>query len=392
MSSSRDGERERKRSRHDGGGSGGGSSSDVGILKPETEEELEMAARMARIAARAEAKAAGKKMEPATANELAKEKAEKEKVVFMTKAQRQAAALARMEERRKQIQGSRQDQRQAHDSFVRGDRHRERQRQRRDHEREEAREAREKNTEKRKAEDEIRRFEKEKRERGRELAQIKESYIGTKVVKKRVAKPSEKFAKIFQFDWEASDDTGASDLNDIYKKRCSLQPLFGRGYLAGMDMRQQRQDHGYMEMLTKKRQDEARRAEDTEKLSRDERKDRERKRQKEMDRVKQLDKDKKAALNNKEEEDMGVMWKDKKLEEMNDRDWRIFREDFNIRIKGGRAPLPLRTWDEGKLSDPVMKAIKSMGYKEPSAIQRQVRVVCEIVRSVLSGVRGLWTK
>jgi ATP-dependent RNA helicase DDX23/PRP28 len=366
-SSREDDERQRKRARRDEGVGAGGPD----VLKPENEEELEMAARMARIAARAEAKA-NKKSEPASAAELVEKKGAKEKVVFMTKAQRQAAALARMEERRKQTEDTRANRTQAHNSFVRGDRHRERERERRDRERNEAREARDKDAEKRKAEDEIRKFDRDKRERQRELQQIKDSYIGKKVAKKRVVKPSEKFAKIFQFDWEASDDTGADDLNDIYKKRCSLQPLFGRGYLAGMDMRQQRQDHGYMEMLTKKRQDEARRQEDKEKLSRDERKDRERQRSKELERVKKLDKDKKESMNKNEEDAMGVMWRDKKLEDMNDRDWRIFREDFNIRIKGGRAPLPLRTWEEGNLSEPVMKAIKSMGYKEPSAIQRQV--------------------
>jgi ATP-dependent RNA helicase DDX23/PRP28 len=36
----------------------------------------------------------------------------------------------------------------------------------------------------------------------------------------------------------------------------------------------------------------------------------------------------------------------KKLEEMTDRDWRIFREDFDILIKGGRVPHPIRKWDD----------------------------------------------
>ena len=56
---------------------------------------------------------------------------------------------------------------------------------------------------------------------------------------------------------------------------------------------------------------------------------------------------------------------------MNDRDWRIFREDFDIRIQGGRATLPLRYWAEGNFPEPVIKAIEDLGYKEPSAIQRQ---------------------
>ena len=33
---------------------------------------------------------------------------------------------------------------------------------------------------------------------------------------------------------------------------------------------------------------------------------------------------------------------------MTERDWRIFREDNDIFIKGGKVPHPLRSWDEGK--------------------------------------------
>jgi ATP-dependent RNA helicase DDX23/PRP28 len=47
------------------------------------------------------------------------------------------------------------------------------------------------------------------------------------------------------------------------------------------------------------------------------------------------------------------------------------REDFDIHIKGGRAPNPLRNWKEGHLGDSIMRAITDMGYKEPSPIQRQ---------------------
>ena len=51
-------------------------------------------------------------------------------------------------------------------------------------------------------------------------------------------KPSEKFAKIFQFDWEATDDT-SQDLNPLYNQRMGINPLFGRGYIAGLDMQDQ---------------------------------------------------------------------------------------------------------------------------------------------------------
>lgn len=34
---------------------------------------------------------------------------------------------------------------------------------------------------------------------------------------------------------------------------------------------------------------------------------------------------------------------------MTTRDWRIFREDMDIVIKGGRVPNPMREWNEALL-------------------------------------------
>jgi hypothetical protein len=39
-------------------------------------------------------------------------------------------------------------------------------------------------------------------------------------------------------------------------------------------------------------------------------------------------------------------WQGKPLEKMEDRDWRIFREDHEIYIRGGKAPYPVREWRE----------------------------------------------
>jgi len=64
-------------------------------------------------------------------------------------------------------------------------------------------------------------------------------------------------------------------------------------------------------------------------------------------------------------------WSEKPLSEMKERDWRIFREDFNISTKGGRIPNPIRSWDEAGLPTHILKVIEQVGYKEPSAIQRQ---------------------
>ncbi|KAL0305037.1 UNVERIFIED_CONTAM: DEAD-box ATP-dependent RNA helicase 21 [Sesamum angustifolium] len=54
---------------------------------------------------------------------------------------------------------------------------------------------------------------------------------------------------------------------------------------------------------------------------------------------------------------------------MTERDWRIFREDFNISYKGSRIPRPMRSWAESKLGPELLKAVERAGYKTPSPIQ-----------------------
>lgn len=66
-----------------------------------------------------------------------------------------------------------------------------------------------------------------------------------------------------------------------------------------------------------------------------------------------------------------VHWSEKKLEDMKERDWRIFREDFSISARGGHIPLPLRSWAESSIPPQILGVIEEIGYKEPSPIQRQ---------------------
>lgn len=70
--------------------------------------------------------------------------------------------------------------------------------------------------------------------------------------------------------------------------------------------------------------------------------------------------------------------KSKSLDQMTKRDWRIFRENYDIVVKGGKAPPPLRRFEES--SDPnvppihtsLLQAIqRTLRFKEPSPIQRQ---------------------
>ena len=64
-------------------------------------------------------------------------------------------------------------------------------------------------------------------------------------------------------------------------------------------------------------------------------------------------------------------WTEKALTEMKERDWRIFREDFNIAARGGQIPHPLRSWEESTIPQTILDVIEQIGYKEPSPIQRQ---------------------
>lgn len=64
-------------------------------------------------------------------------------------------------------------------------------------------------------------------------------------------------------------------------------------------------------------------------------------------------------------------WSEKPLKQMAERDWRIFKEDFNISTKGGNIPHPIRSWEESNLPPKVLSVIDTVGYKEPTPIQRQ---------------------
>lgn len=69
---------------------------------------------------------------------------------------------------------------------------------------------------------------------------------------------------------------------------------------------------------------------------------------------------------------MGRHWREKSLKEMTERDWRIFKEDYDIKTKGGSIINPMRSWDELDLLGKDMLDIitKDLKYEEPTAIQR----------------------
>jgi len=83
----------------------------------------------------------------------------------------------------------------------------------------------------------------------------------------------------------------------------------------------------------------------------------------------------------------------KPLEKMTNRDWRIFRENYNIIVKGGKCPPPIRGFSEhlkGGEVPPIhnylLQAItKTLRYSTPSPIQRQA-IPIGLLRRDLIGI------
>ncbi|KAH9403555.1 DEAD (Asp-Glu-Ala-Asp) box polypeptide 23 [Tyrophagus putrescentiae] len=195
---------------------------------------------------------------------------------------------------------------------------------------------------------------------------IKERYLGIVKKKRRVRKLNE---RKFVFDWDAGEDTSI-DYNALYKDRHTMQ-FFGRGRIGGIDPKEQLRSGGgggsssstsasattssagaagndkFYNDLVEKRRSEAERAQEESRLR------------------KVKSKEEKQSWDERH-------WSQKSLAEMTERDWRIFREDYNISLKGGRIPNPLRSWEEiANLPSSIMDIITKCGYKEPTPIQRQ---------------------
>lgn len=297
------------------------------------------------------------------------------KPVFLTKEERQKLALQRRQEEVAQqkrraellLQGNNGQETKPSSSSDRDrerdrdrDRDRDTDRRNRDRERERERERDRERESDRRNRDKEREDEQKSRERARaeklaerereiELSAIKEQYLGSKKPKKRVIKPSEKFR--FSFDWENTEDT-SRDMNSLYQNPHEARLLFGRGFRAGMDRREQKKLAAKNE---KELREEIRQKEGVEETR--------------EEAAAQKKKEQAADLYDTFDMRVDRHWSEKKLEEMTERDWRIFREDFNISYKGSRIPRPMRGWSESKLTPELLKAVERAGYKTPSPIQ-----------------------
>lgn len=139
--------------------------------------------------------------------------------------------------------------------------------------------------------------------------------------------------------------------------------LFGRGHIAGIDVVTQKKDKSrfYEAML-------------------DDRRTKQEKKQE----VKRIEKEAVKAKKSKFDD---RHWKRKDLEEMQERDWRILKEDFNIGTRGGFIPNPLRNWKEANLKPELMRILKDLKFVDPSPVQRaaipiglQVSELCPMLR------------
>ncbi|KAL4773852.1 hypothetical protein BDW60DRAFT_215345 [Aspergillus nidulans var. acristatus] len=187
----------------------------------------------------------------------------------------------------------------------------------------------------------------EEDEAAAQAALIKQRYMGADQTSNFSAKKKRKRTtdRKFNFEWNAEEDT-SGDYNPLYQYRHEAN-FFGRGRLAGFG-------DDVADSVAKKY---AKALEDRDReagsIRAREILEMERRRREESTRN-QLDKH----------------WSEKKLEHMRERDWRIFKEDFNIATKGGSVPNPMRSWDESGLPKRLLELVDRVGYKEPTPIQR----------------------
>lgn len=128
-----------------------------------------------------------------------------------------------------------------------------------------------------------------------DLSAIRSRYLGVDKKKRKIRKMND---RKFVFDWDEQDDTYSADTPAaVGSQRQGAQIMFGRGHIAGMD-------DGGIHAPRHGATDGLQLADSLER--------------------------RKAAKSGIDERH----WSDKSLEEMKERDWRIFREDFSIAARG----------------------------------------------------------
>lgn len=180
-----------------------------------------------------------------------------------------------------------------------------------------------------------------------QAALVKNRYMGVDQTSTFSAKKKRKRTtdRKFNFEWNIEEDT-SKDYNPLYQHRHEAN-FYGRGRLAGFgeDVADDMTKKYTQALETRDHESGSLRAKEILEMERRRREDSSRN---------QIDKH----------------WSEKRLDLMRERDWRIFKEDFNISTKGGTVPNPMRSWGESQLPSRLLELIDRVGYKEPSPIQR----------------------
>jgi ATP-dependent RNA helicase DDX23/PRP28 len=151
--------------------------------------------------------------------------------------------------------------------------------------------------------------------------------------------------KKFNFEWNAEEDT-TMDQDPLYKGQVEWN-FFGRGTLGGFDDTSREEKSRQHARALAERDPEFGSARAQQML--------------EMER-RRIEGSKRHAIDKH--------WSEKPLNLMMERDWRIFKEDFNISTKGGSIPNPMRNWAESGLPKKLLDTVAAVGYTDPSPIQR----------------------
>ncbi|KAK3197006.1 hypothetical protein GRF29_1536g278600 [Pseudopithomyces chartarum] len=181
---------------------------------------------------------------------------------------------------------------------------------------------------------------------------IRQRYMGAEInqstfsAKKKRRRTTE---KKFNFEWNNEEDT-SPDYNPIYAQRAEAS-FFGRGQLGGFAKEVDREDG--INLGTKRIIETI--------IERDPESGRQR-----AEQIMELERQRNKAPHAQ----LDKHWSEKRLEHMRERDWRIFKEDFDIATKGGSIPNPMRNWPESGLPDNILRIVEQVGYTEPSPIQR----------------------
>ena len=224
--------------------------------------------------------------------------------------------------------------------------------------------------------------------RQKELEEIKKQYLGGNKPQKRRIKHMESF-NADDIKWDDGDDTTRQAVPSA-SLIVDFRPAFGTGYIGGID--HSFQDHIHEKTKSSIKQIlphiassvinplnpdsvssaspfvsstplvnagslSPRMMADREEAIKERETDRETRRRA------------KAALELEQRIANSKHWSEKELEDMTERDWRIFKEDFNITTRGGSIPSPIRKWNEAKISGWILEALQKNNFEKPTPIQ-----------------------